>query len=59
MTLFEVIRMIAKKHGYTEADTWEDGWLEDIADKIIEDNGDDLSVDEAIELVDQFFEDED
>lgn len=52
MTLFEVIKMVAREHGYNE----EDQFLDDIEEKILDDCGDLDTVEEAIEQVEAFFE---
>ena len=54
MTLFEVIKMVAVNHGCAP----DDGWIDDIYETIVEDNGEDLTEDEVIELTEQFFEEE-
>lgn len=54
MTTFEIVKMIAVKHGCTP----DDGWIEEIYEEITEDNGEDLTEDEVIELTEQYFEEE-
>lgn len=55
MTMFEVIRMVAVQHGCTP----DDGWIEEIADRIFEDNDvDSLTIEDVIELTEQFFEED-
>lgn len=56
MTLFEVIKMVAREHGYNEQDIEEDQFLDDIEEKILDDCGNLNTVEEAIEQVEAFFE---
>lgn len=56
MTLFEVIKMVAREHGYNEQDIEEDQFLDDIEKEILDNCGDMSTVEEAIEQVEAFFE---
>ena len=56
MTLFEVIKMVAREHGYNEQDIEEDQFLDDIEKEILDNCGDLSTVEEAIEQVEAFFE---
>lgn len=56
MTLFEVIKMVAREHGYNEQDIEEDQFLDDIEKEILDNCGDLGTVEEAIEQVEAFFE---
>lgn len=56
MTLFEVIKMVAREHGYSEQGIGEDQFLDDIEKEILDNCGNLSTVEEAIEQVEAFFE---